>query len=79
MFISRSGADKEEAAFVVQNLRGSGASVDVYRGDLGNEGDVESTVAEVRKTRESRCVVHAVMVLHVNSYLRQQMPILTWF
>jgi NAD(P)-dependent dehydrogenase (short-subunit alcohol dehydrogenase family) len=72
VFISRSGADKDEAASVVQDLRDSGASVDVYRGDVSDEVDVERIVSEVKKTRGIRGVVHAAMVLQVSNSTRRQ-------
>ncbi|KXJ87198.1 hypothetical protein Micbo1qcDRAFT_151968 [Microdochium bolleyi] len=63
VFISRSGADKPDAARVVADLEQSGAAVSVYRGDAGNAADVDRILAEVRQSHPIRGVVHAAMVL----------------
>lgn len=63
VFISRSGADKPDAARVVADLEQSGAAVNVYRGDAGNAADVDRILAEVRRSHPIRGVVHAAMVL----------------
>jgi hypothetical protein len=66
VFISRSGADKSDAAIVVKELRDSGASVDIHRADASDEAAVAKVITEVKKTRKIRGVVHAAMVLQVS-------------
>ncbi|KAJ5788020.1 hypothetical protein N7457_003010 [Penicillium paradoxum] len=63
VFLSRSGADKPDAAALVKSLREAAATADVHRGDASNQADVDSVVSEVTKTRQIRGVVHAAMVL----------------
>ncbi|KAF4991488.1 hypothetical protein FGRMN_7799 [Fusarium graminum] len=63
VFMSRSGADKAEAAAVVNNLLDAGAKVQVYRGDVCVKADVEHLVADVTKSRPICGVIHAAMVL----------------
>ncbi|KAJ5817291.1 hypothetical protein N7447_009524 [Penicillium robsamsonii] len=63
VFLSRSGADKADAAVLVKSLREAGATADVHRGDAANQADVNRVVSEVTKTRPIRGVVHAAMVL----------------
>ena len=65
-FISRSGADKPEAAKVVESLEEAGASAQVFRADATNEEDVAKIVAEVSARHPIRGVVHAAMVLQVS-------------
>ena len=65
-FISRSGADKPEAAKVVESLKEEGASAQVFRADAGNEEEVAKVIAEVSATHPIRGVVHAAMVLQVS-------------
>ncbi|KAL9597885.1 MAG: hypothetical protein Q9219_004838 [cf. Caloplaca sp. 3 TL-2023] len=60
-FISRSGADKPEAAQVVDSLNDSGASVRVFRADACKERDVMAVVTEISATKQIRGVVHAAM------------------
>lgn len=66
-FISRSGTDKPEAALVVDSLKDSGASVQVFRADASNEEDVKAIVDQVNATKPIRGVVHAAMVLQVRN------------
>lgn len=66
VFISRSGADKPDAALLVQELKEAGASVEVYRGDASSEADVTGIVSQVKTTHDIRGVVHAAMVLEVS-------------
>ncbi|KAL8366737.1 hypothetical protein RB595_010546 [Gaeumannomyces hyphopodioides] len=63
VFLSRSGADKPEAAQLIKALQGAGANPSVYRGDAANKQDVERVVAEVSRSRPVKGVVHAAMVL----------------
>ncbi|KAL4942551.1 hypothetical protein BDV06DRAFT_235394 [Aspergillus oleicola] len=62
-FISRSGADKPEAAALVHSIQQAGAAADVYRADASKEHDVESVIRAVTAKRPIRGVVHAAMVL----------------
>lgn len=63
VFISRSGADKADAARVVADLEQSGAAVRVYRGDAASAAQVARILSEVRQSCPIRGVVHAAMVL----------------
>lgn len=65
-FISRSGADKPEAAQVIDRIKKAGASTQVFRADATNETDVSEVISTVSATRPIRGVVHAAMVLHVS-------------
>ncbi|KAF4334016.1 polyketide synthase [Fusarium beomiforme] len=60
VFLSRSGADKADAAV---HLLDAGAKVRVYRGDVCVKSDVEHLVADVTSTRPICGVIHAAMVL----------------
>jgi hypothetical protein len=62
-FISRSGADKPEAARVVEQLQQRGASTQVFRADAADEEAVRQVVMNLQTTRPIRGVVHAAMVL----------------
>ncbi|KAF2846077.1 putative polyketide synthase [Plenodomus tracheiphilus IPT5] len=62
-FLSRSGADKSEAASLVQSLERSGANVQIFRGDASREADVASAVSSITANRPILGVVHAAMVL----------------
>lgn len=66
VFLSRSGADKAEAAEVVSSLQEAGASVQVFRADAGDEKAVANVVSTVSSTTPIRGVVHAAMVLQVS-------------
>ena len=68
-FISRSGADKPEAAKVVDTIRKVGASAQVFRADATMETDVAKVVSAVSAARPIRGVVHAAMVLQVSILL----------
>uniref|UniRef100_A0A093UTY9 Lovastatin nonaketide synthase n=1 Tax=Talaromyces marneffei PM1 TaxID=1077442 RepID=A0A093UTY9_TALMA len=63
VFLSRSGADKPEAAALVESIQKAGAKVQVFRGDAGIQADVDRAVSEVTATRHIRGVIHAAMVL----------------
>ncbi|KLU92414.1 hypothetical protein MAPG_11360 [Magnaporthiopsis poae ATCC 64411] len=63
VFLSRSGADKPEAAQLIKTLQSAGARPSVYRGDAANKRDVERVVSEVSRSRPVKGVVHAAMVL----------------
>ncbi|KAL8766527.1 MAG: hypothetical protein Q9209_006743 [Squamulea sp. 1 TL-2023] len=76
VFISRSGADKPEAAQVIESLNKAGASVRVFRADASNEKSVMSLIEEVSATQRIRGVVHAAMVLQDGMY--EQMTFDKW-
>lgn len=65
-FISRSGADKPEAAQVVESIKEAGASAQVFRADATIDTDVAKVVSAVAAARPIRGVVHAAMVLQVS-------------
>ncbi|KAL8937353.1 MAG: hypothetical protein Q9216_004470 [Gyalolechia sp. 2 TL-2023] len=75
-FVSRSGADKPEAAQVVDFLERSGASVRVFWADASNEEDVLAVVTDISATKPIRGVVHAAMVLQDGIY--EQMTFDKW-
>ncbi len=58
--ISRSGADKPDAAYLVESLEEEGANVRVFRADTSKASDVVKVIAEVSAILG---VVHAAMVL----------------
>ncbi|KAI1270610.1 ketoacyl-synt-domain-containing protein [Xylariaceae sp. FL1019] len=63
-FISRSGADRSEAARVIENIeKSSGTSTRVYRANVSDELAVRSIVFSLQAERPVRGVVHAAMVL----------------
>ncbi|PBP25423.1 putative polyketide protein [Diplocarpon rosae] len=62
-FISRSGADKPEAAELLQNIQNAGASVKIYRADASDEAAVKKIVHSLNAERTVRGVIHAAMVL----------------
>lgn len=64
-FISRSGANKPEAADLVQSIEQSGASVQVFCADASDEYAVRQIVLSLNSQRLIRGVVHAAMVLKV--------------
>ncbi|KAI0384272.1 putative polyketide synthase [Hypomontagnella monticulosa] len=62
-FISRSGADKPEAARAIRAIEKAGASARVLRADASNEEAIKKVVTEANAERPIRGVVHASMVL----------------
>lgn len=66
-FISRSGADKPEAAKVVELIKEAGASAQVFRADATIETDMARVVSAVNTAHPIRGVVHAAMVLQVST------------
>ncbi|TRX90559.1 hypothetical protein FHL15_008532 [Xylaria flabelliformis] len=62
-FISRSGADKPEAARLIADIELSGASTQVLRADAADEEAVAKIVTSLQALRPVRGVVHAAMVL----------------
>jgi len=71
-FISRSGADKPEAAEVIEAIKQAGASSEVFRADASNENDVSDIVKKLTEKRPIRGVVHAAMVLKVRPLLNSR-------
>lgn len=65
-FLSRSGADKPEAAHLIESLKTSGALPQVFRADASNEEAVRRVVLELNAKRPIRGVVHAATVLKVS-------------
>ncbi|KAL0929727.1 polyketide synthase [Colletotrichum truncatum] len=63
VFVSRSGADKTEAAQVVEEIKKAGASADVFRADVSDEVAIRKVIDQVVAKRQIRGVVHAAMVL----------------
>ncbi|KAK1979454.1 putative polyketide synthase [Colletotrichum cereale] len=63
VFVSRSGADRAEAAQVVADLETAGASVSIFRADVSDEAATRDVVNRVVAERPIRGVVHAAMVL----------------
>ena len=69
-FISRSGADKPEAAAVVEGITEAGATAQVFRADASDEAAAQRIVAQVAAERPLRGVVHAAMVLRDGMFER---------
>ncbi|GKZ32479.1 putative PKS/NRPS-like protein biosynthetic cluster [Aspergillus brasiliensis] len=63
VFVSHSGATRPSAAQTVELTEKSGAIVQVFQADAGNESDMRAIVARVMKKKPIRGVVHAAMVL----------------
>lgn len=68
-FISRSGADKPDAARLVENLRESGATTQVFRADASDEEAVRRIVEELNANGGIRGVVHAATILKVGGHI----------
>ncbi|KAI1825276.1 hypothetical protein F4861DRAFT_538181 [Xylaria intraflava] len=63
-FVSRSGADKPEAARVVEEIQKQpGTSTRVYRADAADETAMQCIIYSLQAERPIRGVVHAAMVL----------------
>lgn len=65
-FISRSGADKPEAAQLIESIEKAGAITQVFRGDASKIEHVSSVIEKVSVERRINGVVHAAMVLEVS-------------
>lgn len=65
-FVSRSGADKPEAARVIRAIEEQGASAQVLRADASNEEAMKKALVEANAERPVRGIVHAAMVLKVS-------------
>ncbi|KAK7418008.1 hypothetical protein QQZ08_011405 [Neonectria magnoliae] len=68
VFVSRSGTAKPEAANVVERLKESGANVNVFCADAGDEEAVAKVVSDVTAHRAIKGVVHAAMTLQDGLY-----------
>lgn len=66
-FISRSGAEKPEAAQLIETITKAGAVAQVFHGDASSVSDVSRVIETVTAERRIRGLVHAAMVLEVNS------------
>ena len=67
VFISRSGADKPEAAQLIESITKAGAIPQVFYGDTSNADEVFRAIETVTKKRKIKGVVHAAIVLEVRS------------
>lgn len=66
-FLGRSALDSTPARKLVEELRGHGASVDVFRGDAGVYEDMQRAISQVKTPIGG--VVHAAMGLHVSFFI----------
>ena len=66
VFLSRSGADKPEAAQLIDSIKKAGAIPQVFHGDASNADDVFRVVESVTRERKIKGVVNAAMVLEVS-------------
>ena len=66
VFLSRSGIEKPDAHRLVEELKSSGASVEVIKGDVSLKCDVERFVAAAVHMRPIGGVIHAAMGLSVS-------------
>ena len=64
-FISRSGADKPEAARLVESLKRSGSTTQVFCADASDEEAVRRIVLELNNEGRIRGVIHAATVFKV--------------
>ena len=64
-FISRSGADKPEAARLVESLQRSGATTEVFYADASDEEAVRRVVSQLEVKGRIHGVVHAATVFKV--------------
>lgn len=62
-FVSRSGADKPQAAAVIEEIERAGALTHVFRADASDEAALRNVIAQVTAQRPLRGVIHAAMVL----------------
>ncbi|EFR04320.1 lovastatin nonaketide synthase [Nannizzia gypsea CBS 118893] len=75
-FLSRSGADSDQAYMLVENLRQAGANVKVFKGDASVYSDVEEAVKAVPVECPVRGVINAAMVLRDGLFYN--MPFENW-
>ncbi|PVH98499.1 KR-domain-containing protein, partial [Periconia macrospinosa] len=62
-FMSRSGADKGDAADLVRGLESTGIACQIIKGDVASKEDVDAALASIPSENPVRGVVHAAMVL----------------
>lgn len=62
-FVSRSGAEKPEAAGIIRSLNDAGATTKVYNADVSDETALRQIVTELVREAPIRGVIHAAMVL----------------
>lgn len=80
IFLSRSGADKPEAAALMADLRGMGQSqtcklsLQVARGDVSRREDVAAAISLA--STPIRGVIQAAMVLHVRARQLRGKPVI---
>ena len=65
-FISRSGADKPEAAQLIAKITKAGAVPQVFHGDVSNVSDVTRVIEEITSKRPIKGLVHAAMILEAS-------------
>lgn len=65
VFLSRSGADSEQASNLVRDIQTAGCHVQVIRGDVTSNANVKQAVLSVPTDHPIRGVIHAAMVLKV--------------
>ncbi|KAJ5486280.1 Acyl transferase/acyl hydrolase/lysophospholipase [Penicillium desertorum] len=75
-FLSRSGADSVQASLFVDELRATGATVQVFRRDAGVKPDNEQIINSVPSKQPIRGVIHAAMVLRDGLF--HNMPYENW-
>lgn len=66
-FMSRTGADKEDAAVLIRDIESKGVTCQIIKGDAANERDVERALQSIPSNYPIRGVVQAAMVLRVSS------------
>ena len=65
-FISRSGADKPEAARLIESIERRGATPQIFRADASDEEAIRRVVLALNAEHPIRGVVHAATVLRVS-------------
>jgi len=68
-FISRSGADKPDAARLVESLQKSGATTQVFRADASDNKAVQRVIDDLNAQGRIRGVVHAATIFKVSGHL----------
>jgi NADP-dependent 3-hydroxy acid dehydrogenase YdfG len=62
-FMSRSGADKEDAALLIRDIEAKGVTCQIIKGDAANKKDVAEALKSIPSNYPIRGVVQAAMVL----------------
>ncbi|CAI7658413.1 unnamed protein product [Penicillium glandicola] len=75
-FLSRSGADSEQASLLIDELKAAGATIQVFRGDAGVKSDIEEVINSVPSGQPIRGVINAAMVLRDGLF--HNMPYENW-